>query len=178
MADQPRVSATAGTLLGLLTERPMTGWELVAQAKDRVGNFWTIQRSQAYRELGQLEKAGLVIALPQQERRKRPYEITDAGQAAYLDWVRQVPGDESVRIPFLLTVSFADDVPSERFDALLEEQRRRHRERLETYEGHWATLQGTARRDARLATLALGIGYERAALDWLDQLPTYLGRDR
>lgn len=175
MPDPLEVSSTSGTLLGLLSERVMTGWELVAEAKNRVGNFWTIQRSQAYRELAQLQKAGLVIALPEEERRKRPYRITDAGRAAYLAWVQQVPGDENVRVPFLLNVAFADDIPPERFEELLTEQRRRHRGRLEEYEQHWESLQDDIRGSARLATLALGIGYERAALEWLDKLPDYLG---
>jgi DNA-binding PadR family transcriptional regulator len=177
VAERSAVSPTSGTLLGLLTEGEMTGWELVASAKDRVGDFWTIQRSQAYRELAQLEQAGLVIALPEQERRKRPYRITDAGRAAYREWVQQEPGEENVRVPFLLTVAFSDDLPPERFTALLAGQRRRHLERLRAYESHWESLSSGTRGDARTATLALGIGYERAALEWLDQLPTLLGRE-
>lgn len=173
--DATTVSPTAGTLLGLLTERPMTGWELVAAAKERVGNFWTIQRSQAYRELAQLEEAGLIRALPEQERRRRPYEIADAGRAAYLAWVQQAPGAESVRVPFLLTVAFADDIPAERFAAILAEQRRQHADNLAGYERSRASLQGDVRGSARVATVELGIAYERAALDWLDRLPTLLG---
>lgn len=166
---------TSGTLLGLLTERDMTGWELVAEAKNRVGNFWTIQRSQAYRELAQLEKSGLIQGLPEEGRGRRPYRITDQGRVAYLDWIQQSPGGESIRVPFLLTVTFADDIPAQRFAELREEQRRAHQQRLMEYEAAWGALGGATRGDARIATLALGIRYERAALDWLDELPELLG---
>jgi DNA-binding PadR family transcriptional regulator len=172
------VSVTAGALLGLLTEKPMTGWELVEEAKARVGNFWTIQRSQVYRELAQLEDGGLAESMPAEGRGRRRYRITDDGREAYLAWVERTPGDENVRVPFLLSVAFADDIPAERFAELLEDQRRRHRERLTEYEKLWdeLTAGGTVRGGARQATLALGIGYERAAVAWLDDLPSYLDR--
>lgn len=176
MARQTGLNNTAGTLLGLLAEHPMTGWELVDEAGARVGNFWTIQRSQAYRELGLLETSGHVKALPEEGRGRRPYRITDAGRATYLEWLQEMPADESVRVPFLLKVAFMDDMPRERFDELLSDQRRRHTDRLAEYEQIWHDIQddGPDRGGPRLATLALGIAYERSALGWLDELPNFL----
>ncbi|QPZ38485.1 PadR family transcriptional regulator [Paramicrobacterium chengjingii] len=175
MTRQTGLNPTAGTLLGLLAERPMTGWELVDETGVRVGNFWTIQRSQAYRELAQLAANGHVEALPEEARHRRPYRITDAGRAAYLEWLQEMPADESVRVPFLLKVAFMDDMPRERFDELLAAQRRRHAERLTRYEQNWRELHGddTVRGGPRLATLALGIAYERSTLGWLDELPGF-----
>lgn len=168
------VSVTSGALLGLLAERPMTGWELVEEARSRVGDFWTIQRSQAYRELARLEEDGLIAALPAEGRRRRRYRITDAGRDAYLHWVRRTPGDESVRIPFLLSIAFARDIPPERLSELLDDQRRRHAARLAEYERRHDELAAAGADRGRLATLALGIGYERAALEWIESLPSYL----
>ncbi|MDJ1371820.1 PadR family transcriptional regulator [Gulosibacter molinativorax] len=173
------VSATAGALLGMLAEGPKSGWDLVEEAKTRVGNFWTIQHSQVYRELAKLEADGHAEPLPVEGRGRRRYRITDQGREAYLDWVKRAPGDESVRIPFLLTVAFADDMPAEQFAERIAEQRRRHTERLNEYEAMWQEL-ADERADgggARLATLALGIGYERAALAWLEELPSFFGSD-
>jgi DNA-binding PadR family transcriptional regulator len=173
-----RMGPTAGALLGLLMERPMTGWELVAEARMRVGDFWTIQRSQAYRELAGLEANDLVEAMPEEGRGRRPYRITDAGRGAYLDWLQGTPGTENVRIPFLLSVAFSDDIPAGRLAELIEDQRRRHTERLRTYEQNRDELSAAEgeRGGARMATLALGIAYERAALAWLDDLPGLLDR--
>lgn len=180
MPSPDQVSVTAGALLGLLNERSMTGWELVEEAWSRVGNFWTIQRSQAYRELAQLERRGFAEALPAEGRGRRRYRITDSGRQAYLDWLERSPGEENVRVPFLLTVAFADDVPEERFHELLDDQRRRHEDRLTRYEAWREELASDTsdRGRGRLATLALGIHYERAALAWLDELPSYLAGTR
>ncbi len=59
MAARP-LNPTAASLLGLLHERPMTGWDLVTVPEQRIGNFWTLTRSQVYRELAAMATAGLV----------------------------------------------------------------------------------------------------------------------
>ncbi|GAA1190274.1 PadR family transcriptional regulator [Prauserella alba] len=173
------VSATAGALLGLLSEKPMTGWELVEEARSRVGNFWTIQHSQAYRELAALERDGLSASTKEDVRGRRRYRITDAGRDAYLEWVASTPKDENVRLPFLLTVAFAADIPPARFAELIDDQRRRHTERLEQYVRRRDELadDDSPHGGGRRATLELGIGYERATLAWLDELPAHLGID-
>jgi hypothetical protein len=50
MADTG-VNATAAALLGLLHEGPMTGGQLMAAAERRFGSYWSMTRSQVYREL-------------------------------------------------------------------------------------------------------------------------------
>lgn len=171
------VSATAGALLGLLSERPMSGWDLVAEARSRVGNFWTIQRSQVYRELAGLQKGGLAEQLPPEARGRRRYQITETGRAAYHQWVQSTPGEESVRVPFLLSVAFAGDIPPGRFAELVDDQRDRHTQRLRQYETWHEQLSAddSPVGRGRLATLALGIEYERAALTWLAELPDHMG---
>ena len=50
MADSG-VNPTAAALLGLLHDGPMTGGQLMAAAQRRLGSFWSMTRSQVYREL-------------------------------------------------------------------------------------------------------------------------------
>ena len=54
------VNATAAALLGLLHDGPMTGGELVAAAGEQFGPFFSVTRSQVYRELPALADAGLL----------------------------------------------------------------------------------------------------------------------
>ena len=54
------VNATAAALLGLLHEGPMTGGQLMAAAQRRLGAYWSMTRSQVYRELPALAEAGFV----------------------------------------------------------------------------------------------------------------------
>src|SRR3982751_2431193 len=59
---ETEVNATAAALLGLLEGGPATGYALVGAAQEFFGDFWTITRSQVYRELAAMAERGLVTA--------------------------------------------------------------------------------------------------------------------
>ena len=48
MTDKP-LNTTAASLLGMLHDGPLSGWDLVAKAEDEIGAFWSLTRSQVYR---------------------------------------------------------------------------------------------------------------------------------
>lgn len=54
------LNSTAASLLGFLHRGEMSGWDLVAAAQERIGDFWTITQSQVYRELATMHQLGLV----------------------------------------------------------------------------------------------------------------------
>jgi DNA-binding PadR family transcriptional regulator len=172
-----RLNATAAALLGLLHDGPMTGWELIGCAQERIGEFWSLTQSQVYRELSGMAERGLVEVGPPGPRDRKPYALTDAGRAAFADWVAQPPGPDQVRIPLLLTIAFADHLPAERLAVLVAEQRQVHADRLARYREHRAALDaGGEVSTARRATLEFGLRHEEAVLDWFDALPGMLAR--
>lgn len=164
------MNATAASLLGFLHERPMSGWDLLTAAQALIGDFWTITRSQVYRELTAMEAAGLVVAGPPGPRERRPFEVTDAGRAAFQQWVQQRPGAEHIRYPLLLTIAFARHLPPRRLAAFVAEHRETHEQRLAGYRSLWAEAGENLDPYAK-ATLDFGIRYEGAVLDWFDHLP-------
>ncbi|MPZ64873.1 MAG: PadR family transcriptional regulator [Pseudonocardiaceae bacterium] len=171
----PQLNATAASLLGFLHEGPMTGWDLVTVAQQRIGNFWTLTQSQVYRELAAMAKAGLVEAGPPGRRDRKPYSITATGRAAFAEWIDQDPGLEQIRVPLLLTIMFAAHLPTERLASMVTAHRAVHAERLARYEQHRADMRDAPATDSyRLATLEFGLHYERAVLDWFDELPAVL----
>ena len=80
MADSG-VNATAAALLGLLHDGPMTGGQLMAAAQRRLGPYWSMTRSQVYRELPALADAGLRQAR-QARRPVQPAVLDHAGRQA------------------------------------------------------------------------------------------------
>lgn len=171
-----RPNATAGSLLGFLHERPMTGWDLVQTAQDRIGNYWSLTRSQVYRELTAMARAGLIEAGERGPRDRLPFTITDAGREAFQTWLMQEPPREHIRFPLLVTVLFGKHLPPERLHAFLASHKRLHAERLAKDE----TLKATVPKEWQeanpyvMATVDFGIAYERAALEWFDNLPAAL----
>ena len=169
------LNATAASLLGFLHEGPMTGWDLVVAAQQRIGNFWTLTQSQVYRELTAMAKAGLVAVGTRGPRDRKPYELTPAGRAAFRDWIGREPAGEQIRFPLLVTLMFAAHLPPERLAAMLARHRAAHAERLAEYESAAEALAGQPGADpAQRATLDFGLRYERAALAWFDHLPAIL----
>src|SRR5947208_8145846 len=105
MAETP-LNSTAAALLGLLHESPMTGGQLMSAAQRRLGAFWSMTRSQVYRELPALAEAGYVKLGKPGARSSQPYSITPAGKRAFTRWLADPPGREAVRNPVALRVAF------------------------------------------------------------------------
>src|SRR5918999_578109 len=169
-----RLNATAASLLGFLHEGPLSGYELASTAQRVIGEFWSLTQSQVYRELAWMADAGLVEPGEREARDRRRYALTDAGRAAFTEWVTRPPGPETIRHPLLLTVRFGRHVEPGRLATYLRQHRDAHAEKLRIYEAQASALAAApepTRDPYQQATLAFGIGYERAVLDWFDQLP-------
>ena len=160
------LNATAASLLGFLHSGPASGWDLLRVARLTIGRFWSITPSQVYRELAAMAAAGLVTAGANGARDRRPYELTDLGRQRFAEWIRQLPGDEQIRYPLLLTISFGRHLPPDLLAQFLVEHRTRHAARLAEYA---AALEDPGDIDPYIrATIEFGANYERAVLTWLD----------
>jgi DNA-binding PadR family transcriptional regulator len=184
MARQ-RLNSTAASLLGFLHDGPLTGAALYRTAEARIGDFWSLTRSQVYRELEAMTSAGLVRAGSRGPRDARTFTITAAGRAAFRSWAELDPEPETIRFPLLLLVGFGEHVTQARLRAHLAAHQTTHAARLAAYEatrdaaglaarsttggadGRSGADQPSAeRRPFAMATLAFGLAYESAVLDW------------
>src|ERR1700759_3347048 len=105
MADSG-VNPTAAALLGLLHDGPMTGGQLMAAAQKRLGAYWSMTRSQVYRELPGLASAAYVNLGKPGPRSSQPYSIPPTGRRAFSRWLTEDPGRETVRNPVALRTAF------------------------------------------------------------------------
>jgi DNA-binding PadR family transcriptional regulator len=175
MANDRRLNATAASLLGFLHWGPMSGWDLAATAEHVIGDFWSLTRSQVYRELAWMADAGLIEKGERGSRERQPYALTDAGRAAFTAWASEEPGMETIRFPLLLKISFGGHIPPDQLAGFVRTHHAIHARRLAEYEAHLGEAQADARDIYREATLAFGIAYERAVLSWFDSLPPEIG---
>jgi len=163
------LNSTAASLLGFLLDGPKTGWDLVRAIEGSVGYFWNVTRSQVYRELKTLAAEGYVAEKHAGTRDKVPYAITAAGKTAFGAWIAREPGADTVRSPLVLTVFFGRRLPPELLRRYLEKARLEHSARLDEYRKLQESGEGDD--EYQLATLRLGIAYERTLLDWIQALP-------
>jgi DNA-binding PadR family transcriptional regulator len=169
---RPRpINATVGSLLGFLHQGPQSGWDLVNTAQQTIGDFWSLTRSQIYRELVTMTERGFIEADAVGRRDRRPYRLTDTGRQAFNDWLTQEPGPEQIRYPLLLTLAFAGHLKPAQIAAFLDHHRAAHTTQLHAYRQQRAAAEASGARPRDLITLDFGQRYEAAVLDWFDHLP-------
>jgi DNA-binding PadR family transcriptional regulator len=101
-------------LLGVLKDRPLTGYDLVRHFQGTVGFLWSAPQSQIYPELRRMEAAGLVKArvAPRGKRaQKRIYSVTEEGMAELRRWASDFMPLPAHRDPVHLKAAFFDLAP-------------------------------------------------------------------
>jgi DNA-binding PadR family transcriptional regulator len=165
------VNATAAALLGLLHDGPMTGGQLMAEAERRLGAYWSMTRSQVYRELPALADMGYVRMGKPGPRSSQPYSITPSGRRAFSRWLNEEPAREAVRNPVVLRAAFGNLQAPNTLASAYAEAADYHSQAL-------ADLRETVKTMKRdgdtftAAALEFAMGYHKAVLAWLKTAPT------
>ncbi|MFF4405113.1 PadR family transcriptional regulator [Streptomyces sp. NPDC001404] len=95
-------------MLGLLAERPASGYDLMKRFETSLTNVWPATQSQVYGELGKLAKAGLLEVVAEGPRGRKEYAITAEGRAELRHWLAETRPERSHRNEALLRVFFLD----------------------------------------------------------------------
>jgi PadR family transcriptional regulator, regulatory protein AphA len=96
-------------ILGALSLRPMTGYEIKQLVDHSTRYFWAASYGQIYPELHRLEQAGLVAGEPdpQGARKRNRYSLTAEGRARLHGWLRAPGAGYELRDEGLLKLFFA-----------------------------------------------------------------------
>jgi PadR family transcriptional regulator, regulatory protein AphA len=101
---------TSYAVLGLLSVRSWTTYELAKQVQRSLKWFWPRAERKLYDEPKLLAAHGYAVATEHftGKRRSREYAITDEGRAALREWLGQPPAARSVEFEGMVKVFFAD----------------------------------------------------------------------
>jgi DNA-binding PadR family transcriptional regulator len=162
------LSATAHVILGMLSWRPMSGYEIKALVDKSTRFFWAASYGQIYPELRRLSAAGLIEgkADPQGGRRRNVYRLTPAGRRELEAWLAVDAEAFELRDEGLLKLFFAE--AGGIADALraLESKRRDHERVL----AHLEEIDRTARPDGfAYEVLRYGIECNRWQAEWCER---------
>jgi len=97
--------------LGLLAQRPGSGYDLLKQFEKSMANVWPATQSQLYGELNKLADAGLIEVSDIGPRGRKEYRITDAGRAELRRWVASPGPAPQFRSAEVLRVFLLGEVP-------------------------------------------------------------------
>ncbi|MFF9011709.1 PadR family transcriptional regulator [Streptomyces sp. NPDC014870] len=162
-------------ILTALLEKPSSGLELTRRFDRSIGYFWSATHQQIYRELGKLEQAGHIRALPAPvpaRGQKKEYEVLPAGRTELADWVARTEDPKPLRSALLLRMRAAAVVGAPGMRAELRRHLDLHQSQLDEYLAIEVRDFPAARRETepdRLRHLVLrgGIDLERFWVEWL-----------
>jgi DNA-binding PadR family transcriptional regulator len=93
-------------LLGLLADRPYSGWQLLKQFEGSLAYAWPALHSQIYPELARLREAGLIEQTGEGPRGAKEYTLTETGREEIERWLRETTPSRNTRDEALLRVFF------------------------------------------------------------------------
>ncbi|MEU5009102.1 PadR family transcriptional regulator [Streptomyces sp. NPDC021749] len=93
-------------VLGLLSEAPASGYDLMKLFNATLSMVWPATQSQVYGELGKLTTAGMVEVTAHGPRGRKEYAITDDGLTELRHWLTEVEPSGPQRDDGLLRVFF------------------------------------------------------------------------
>ena len=157
------LTTTEGVILGLLSERERSGYDLLKRAEGSVAHMWAPAKSQLCAVLPRLVEAGLasrrtVRQSPRPD--KQVYRLTRAGREAVRDWLETTPPKSWDEL--MLKVFFAELCSREALFRQLDDYAEVQRGFLAEYEAITpATRYGAL-------TLDYGLELMPSRLRWID----------
>ncbi|MGW0560733.1 PadR family transcriptional regulator [Streptomyces sp. NPDC003016] len=163
-------------ILTALLEKPSSGLELTRRFDRSIGYFWSATHQQIYRELGRLEEAGAIRALPRPDQptrgQKKEYEVLPAGRDELAAWVGRVEDPKPIRDALLLRLRAAGVVGTQGLEAEARRHLELHRAQLAEYraieERDFGGGRGSEGDRLRHLVLRAGIDLENFWLGWLE----------
>ena len=165
-------------ILGFLSHKSLTGYDLKKEFDSTVWYFWPAQQSQIYRTLSKLiEREHVSVeVVPQKGRPNRKvHHITESGRRALRKWLAEPHPDTPSREPYLVQVFFSGALNDEEILSVLRAKAEAARDSLAFYEERFLKAsedpQDISPRDRFFRHLTLEYGLEslHTGLRWIEK---------
>lgn len=164
----------AHTILGLLEQQEMTGYDLKNTCFDQcVAHLWPADQAQIYRTLDKLVEQGWTtccVEIQSDRPNRKVYSLTEEGKAELLRWLQCHQPVPTVREPFLVQLFFAAQLPNPALIKLLEQQLAARSKKLSDCNNiQLPELENCANREQIMQRLVLDLvtQREKTYIDWL-----------
>jgi len=159
-------------LLTALIEQPSSGSDLAGRFDRSIGYFWHATHQQIYRELGRLEEAGWLEALPLESGRgrKKVYRVLPAGREELKRWIAENQDPKPLRDELMVRMRAEAVVGPTELASDIQRRLALHQEKLALYREIEARDFGDASggsRKAQLQHLVLSAGIMQETM-WIE----------
>ena len=170
-------------ILGMLSIRPMSGYDIKKGIEGSISNFWSESYGQIYPILKRLVSEDLVVKTVERQSGKpdrHVYELTPRGRAELRGWLGRPAVPKVQRNEFLLKLFFGEEVSVPTNLKHVQEFRELQFELLEKYrvleQGIRSKYAGDPNSPYWLMTLHYGKEVSRALVKWCAQSELKLKR--
>lgn len=188
LLHKEKIMSLPHALLGLISYKPSTGYELRTTFSESVQFFWNATLPQIYRTLNQMESQGWLTAKiePQEGKpSKKVYSVTEAGMKELTRWLVTKPDISPERNPLLVKVFFGAMANPKALRKIIEGCQAHHKNLLEKYETetvkvirHYGEACGSPDDEAFWKlTLDFGQRYSKMVVDWCDHALTAIDQN-
>ncbi len=125
MSSTRVLTPTARAILGFLSFRARSGYEIRAAAQRSAGLVWGVNDGQLYPQLHDLHERGLVAPAgkPEGPKSRQRWRLTSDGRRALHDWLREPAATAVLRDEGLMKLLFIEQVGLGVARELIEERR-------------------------------------------------------
>jgi PadR family transcriptional regulator, regulatory protein AphA len=164
------INKTRYAILGMLLERPCSGYEIKSLMGRSTAYFWRESDSTIYPMLKLLAEEGKALSkiIYIGKKKKEVFSITESGGAEFKVWLESPTGSETPRNEFLLKLFFVTD--QEEMLRLFQERLGKIEKTHDEYkkiEERLESLTDSPRKSIRLKALKYGIAQLELEIRWL-----------
>jgi DNA-binding PadR family transcriptional regulator len=170
-------------ILGMLSIRPMSGYDIKKGIEASISNFWTESYGQIYPMLKRLVAQKLVTKSVERGSGKpdrHVYVLTRAGRKELRQWLTKSVVPKVERNELLLKLFFGEEVETAANIELVEQYREHHHQLLKKYKVIEKDIKARYADNSNLPywliTLSYGQHVTQALLDWCEETLTKLHR--
>jgi DNA-binding PadR family transcriptional regulator len=131
-----KTKKTYYAILGLLSLRPMSGYDMKKYVDEALSHFWKENYGYIYPTLARLAKDGMVSCRTIRQQGKpsrRLYSLTRRGKAELLKWLEEPVDQIPTRNEMLLKISFASNISTDALIGILEQYIEDQKRKLKEY---------------------------------------------
>lgn len=123
-------------ILGLLSLKPMSGYDMKKYVDESIGHFWQENYGYIYPTLSKLQKEKMVSCKTIRQQGKpnrRLYSLTSRGKSELRKWLKEPVDQIPVRNELLLKMSFAKNISTDALMGIVEQYIDDQKRKLKEY---------------------------------------------
>lgn len=160
-------------ILGILTEKPATGYEIKEKFSSIFNNFYNASFGSIYPILHKLTDAGKVVfEIVEQTGKpnKKIYSITESGRQAFAEYLQTPVEPRKIKSDFMVRLYYSGDLPKTERETLINHEIDEQLAGIEALQALRKSLDLNEITKYQLFTLDLGIKQRKLLLNELKKL--------